>query len=316
MIVIRKLFSKESDGEKNKKTGKKKAILEVGAGAGLVLKAGKIGKSVTKLSGKALENSKLTAPDKDIVKKKLLKSAKEQGIKIVNDPQGENAMYTGDKLGTKVRSGIAKAAKFLKKGGQSDIAKDLIRQVENSAGMASGSDKAFKYLGKDAVILGKGNLAEADVLSHELGHAQYLRKGRSKSIVGKVAHKLMPVSKMSMGGLGAVGSAVNGFKSGQNSVKAKREGKKEGAWNKVRAIAVPAAMAAPLLIGEGKASLNGLRAMKKAGASKELMNQSRKRLLAAWGTYAGHAGKNVIVGAGARKIGKGYEKLKGEKENK
>ena len=46
------------------------------------------------------------------------------------------------------------------------------------------------------------------------------------------------------------------------------------------------------------------------------MNQSRKRLLAAWGTYAGHASKNVIVGAGARKIGKGYEKLKGEKENK
>lgn len=312
MIVIRKLFSKKDEGEK--KINKKKAAIEAGLGTAAIMKAGKIGSTVTKLSGKALLNTELTAPDKDIIKEKLVKSAKDQGIKIINDPTGQNAMYTGAKEGTVVRKGVAKLTKYLRKHDQGEVAKDILDKIKGGSEMATGSSKAFDNLGKDAVILGKGNLAEADVLAHEIGHAQYLRKGRSNSVVGKAAHKLMPLSKNSMSPLGSLAVAANGFKSGQKSVKSKREGKKESTWNKVRAVAVPVALAAPLLVGEGKASLNGLRAMKKAGASKELMKQSRKRLLGAWGTYAGHASKNVIVGAGARELGKGYENLKGRKE--
>lgn len=74
--------------------------------------------------------------------------------------------------------------------------------------------------------------------------------------------------------------------------------KKESTWNKVRA--------APLLVAEGKASLNGLKNMKKLGASKELIKESRKHLGAAWGTYAGQAAvKSIALGEGSRLAGKG-----------
>lgn len=46
--------------------------------------------------------------------------------------------------------------------------------------------------------------------------------------------------------------------------------------------------------------------MKKLGASKELMKESRKRLGAAWGTYAGKtAVKSIALGEGSRYVGKG-----------
>lgn len=309
MKLLRKLFSKKKESNKNSDSGVKNIAL----GTGLAVGSGVLGNEVIERSGNYLFNSKLTAKDKDIVKDKLLKSAKDQGIKVVNDPNGSNAVYVGSKEGSQARDLFAKGVKKLRKGGMSNKEiKDILGSVKESTNQSAGLDKMFDNLGKDTVILGKGNLSEADVLSHELGHAQYMKKGRSKSKLGKISHKLMPVSKLGTSPVGGVAAAINGFKSGQKSVKAKREGKKESTWNKIRAVAVPAALAAPLLIGEGKASLNGLRAMKKAGASKELMNQSKKRLLAAYGTYAGHASKNVVLGAAAREIGKGYEKLKGK----
>lgn len=313
MIIKRSLFSDTKSKKKSDKKGLSgEANIAIGVGT---LAAGDIAsKAITEKGAKALFDGKITAKDEEIVRKKLLESAKKQGIKVVEDPNGSNAAYTGSKAGKNIKDIVAKKAKELRKAGKDKEARELIRSIKEPVVLQTGSKKMFDNLGKDAVVLGKGELSKADVLSHELGHAQYMKKGRSKSVVGKVSHKLMPVSKIAAGPVGGIAAAVNGFKSGQKSVKAKREGKKESTWNKVRAVAVPAALAAPLLIGEGKASLNGLRAMKKAGASKELMKQSRKRLLGAWGTYAGHASKNVFVGAGAREIGKGYEKLKGEKK--
>ena len=53
-------------------------------------------------------------------------------------------------------------------------------------------------------------------------------------------------------------------------------------------------------VAEGKASLNGLKNMKKLGASKELIKESRKRLGAAWGTYAGRSLiNNIAAGEGS-----------------
>lgn len=153
--------------------------------------------------------------------------------------------------------------------------------------------------------MGKHN--DADVLAHEIGHSNYLRSGRSKSIIGKAAHKGYQASSIAtVSPIGHLGIAANGFHSGMKSAKLKAEGKKESTWNKVRAAAVPAALAAPLLVAEGKASLNGLKNMKKLGASKELMKESRKRLGAAWGTYAGQAAvKSIALGEGSRLAGKG-----------
>lgn len=295
----------------SKKDNNSGGIKNIASGVGLAVGSHVLGNEVHKRSEKYLLDSKLTTKDKDIIKDKLLKSAKDQGIKVINDPNGGNSAYVGANEGSKVRGLSARGVKMLRKAGISNREiKEYLGGIREGVKLKTGMDKIFDNFGKDVVILGEGNLSEADVLSHELGHAQYVKKGRSKSKLGKISHKLMPVSNMGTSPVGGVAAAINGFKSGQKSAKAKKEGKKESTWNKVRAVTVPAALAAPLLIGEGKASLNGLRAMKKAGASKELMSQSKKRFLAAYGTYAGHASKNVGIGAAAREVGKGYEKLK------
>ena len=54
--------------------------------------------------------------------------------------------------------------------------------------------------------------------------------------------------------------------------------------------------------------------MKKLGASKELLKQSRKDLGKAWGTYGGQALKGVAIGEGFRWIGKGIVKIKYSKD--
>jgi hypothetical protein len=125
------------------------------------------------------------------------------------------------------------------------------------------------------------------------------------------------ISGNAMGSVGQIGSFAHGLQAGYKKEKNKQEGKKTNKWDKIRSVAVPAALTAPLLIAEGKASLNGLKAMKKAGASKELMNQSRKKLGAAWSTYASDAVKMVGAGGAGDITGKGVAKLtKKDKDKK
>ena len=69
-------------------------------------------------------------------------------------------------------------------------------------------------------------------------------------------------------------------------------------------------MAAPLLIGEGAASVKGYKLLKKAGASKEALKVTRKSLRNAWGTYASMAASPVAVGEASRLVGKAVGKKK------
>lgn len=182
--------------------------------------------------------------------------------------------------------------------------------------LEGGTGGVLKHLGKDRVVLGDGPLSEADVLSHELGHSKYTAKGRSKNIIAKGAHKLMVPAKIASTNLGSGLSAIHGFHSGRKQVQKKNKGEKVSLWDKSKSIILPAAATAPLLVAEGSASLKGLRMMKKAGASKELMKQARKRLGAAWGTYAGQAYKPVVSGAVGNEAGKLYEKSVNKKDKK
>lgn len=246
----------------------------------------------------------MKAKDAGSIGKKLVDQVKKNGgPKIIEDPNFQNSAYVGTGAGKRVRNAIA----YLKKKSRSSGNKNYKKAADRIKDAVEGiyGSKVVDNLGKDSIVMGKHN--DADVLAHEIGHSNYLRSGRSKSIIGKAAHKGYQASSIAtVSPIGHLGIAANGFHSGMKSAKLKAEGKKESTWNKVRAAAVPAALAAPLLVAEGKASLNGLKNMKKLGASKELIKESRKRLGAAWGTYAGQAAvKSIALGEGSRLAGKG-----------
>ena len=313
MLIVRlKTFSNKKKENKEKVKG----AAMIAGGIGGVAGGSMLGDKITEKGADGLVYSELTAKDKDVVKDALLKKAKKQGIKVTESKELNNSVYTGSPAGKGVRKALAWGAKKLKKIEGGDSAKKFIDSVADGVEAQLGDKKVFQSLGKDRVILGHGNLADTDVLSHELGHAQYMKKGRSKSLIGKAAHKVMPVSALSVSEVGRAGALVHGVRTGIKNERKKQEGKKVGKWDKVKSVAVPAALAAPLLVAEGKASLNGLKAMKNAGASKELLKQSRKRLGSAWSTYAGQSLKTVAAGGGGELIGRGYAKLNKKKKDK
>ena len=302
MILPRIKYFAE-DGKKGHTAAKNTGL--IGVGVGIASSFGSVGNLISEECSNYLKNSSLKAKDADSIKKKLLDQAKKDGgPKIIDDFNFNNSAYTGGNSGKMARDLIAGLRKKARSTGNKRFEKAAEKLESRIKKKVGGNTKVFKNLGKDTVILGYNG--GVDALAHELGHSNYLRSGRSKSIIGKVAHKLMPISSPTTNKLGRVAIAANGFQSGLESAKLKAEGKKESTWNKVKAAAVPAALAAPLLVAEGKASLNGLKNMKKLGASKELMKESRKRLGAAWGTYAGKtAVKSIALGEGSRYVGKG-----------
>lgn len=257
----------------------------------------------------------MTAKDKEAVSKKLQEKAKRQGIRIIKDDEFGNSAYTGSKSGKTIKKGLAGIIRKVRKS-DPGAARKISETIHDNIEIGTGSKKVLGALGKDAVVLGRGSLADADVLSHELGHAQYMRSGRSGSVLGKAAHKTMAASKMAMSNVGVAGSFAHGIKAGYDNELRSKEGKKNHAINKVKSVALPAALVALVLVGEGKASLQGLKMMKKSGASKELINQSRKRLGAAYGTYLGHASKPVISGAAGELVGRGVAKNEGKKKER
>lgn len=60
----------------------------------------------------------------------------------------------------------------------------------------------------------------------------------------------------------------------------------------------------PTLIGEAGASLHGYNQLKRLGADKTIKKLAKKRLGAAFGTYALGAGTKLVSTLGARQLGK------------
>ena len=309
-IELRKLFSEKKIEKKEENIGAKKAAALLGGSAATGVSQGI---AVNELMS-SKHNKVLNSQNSKVVKDRLINEAKKQGTKIVEEPSFGNSAFLGSKSGKAYRKVTAAYAKRLRKKGVSneDISKNINSISESVAGP---NKKLWKNLGKDTIVM--GNVDGTDILSHELGHSKYMVKGRSKMGLGKLSHKVYEASSLSTTTpVGAITSAINGYKSGVKAQKLKAEGKKESAWNKHRAWAVPVAMAAPMLVAEAAASKKGLNLMKSHGANKELLKASKKRLGSAWGTYAGLSASNAAIGEFSRQVGKSKERKRQEKKSK
>lgn len=100
------------------------------------------------------------------------------------------------------------------------------------------------------------------VVAHELGHAE-IDDSRLGQLAQSPLGRSLPVT---VGGtFGAVAMSKGQLASGAGSIAA--------GW-------------APILAQEGLASIKGIRLLREAGATEEELTDAKKRLLAAWGTYA------------------------------
>ena len=297
MIILRQYtFSKKEnkDSEKDKKSSNRKA-LGAGLGIAVVTDVGRgLGQGILM---KKADEIRLSEEENSKLKSALKKQAKDQGTKIVEFPDLDDSMATeGGIMGRSFHKLLNKYPKL-----KEDLKK---------------SDPITEHIGTDTIILGKGKTSDADVLAHELGHTQFIHRKRSKNFIAKAAHEISGLSKLGTSNKANVLYAASGFKNGLKSAKAKAEGKKEKTWDKIKSVAVPALVSAPLLISEASASGKGLKMLKKAGASKESMKQAKKALGAALGVYALQAGGSIASGYAGRLIGKAVGKKKYKNKNK
>lgn len=301
MIILRQYtFSKKEnkDSEKDEKSSKRKA-LGVGLGVGIgVSDINRIGKKIGQGAlMKKVDEIRLSEEENSKLKSALKKQAKDQGTKIVEFPDLDNSMATeGGIIGRSVH-------KLLNK--YPELREDFKK-----------SDPITEHIGTDTIITGKGRNSDADVLAHELGHTQFAHRKRSKNFIAKAAHEISGLSKLGTSNKANVLYAASGFKNGLKSAKAKAEGKKEKTWDRIKSVAVPALVSAPLLITEASATGKGLKMLKNAGASKESMKQAKKALGAALGVYALQAGGSIASGYAGRLIGKAVGKKKYKNKNK
>lgn len=164
---------------------------------------------------------------------------------------------------------------------------------------------------------------EASTLAHELGHSKH-HGGRDGSKIGKLAHKLRNTKLAQLDKKlvdsagptfshlvrnGAPLSMAAGFASGYDSGKKLAKGEKDSVVNKTAYAALPVIHQAPKLVSEFEASRQGIKLLKKAGASKEFIKQSKKALGNAYGTYAASLATPVALGYLARQAGKVTGKL-------
>lgn len=247
------------------------------------------------------------------------------------------ALTSGGLLANDVAGKIVDGQRKSVRGESEKISRKLIKEAQDQGtsvyrtASAEGSyylnPDAVKYLRKKGIKVPAGKSGDyiatdprrADIVAHELGHSKHYA-GRSGSVIGKVAHKINkpsksvfmnPRSKWFPAGMAA--SYANGYDSGVRSAKAEKEGKKESAINKIRTPALSVGATSPVLISEFEASRQGLKAMKRAGASSKLLNDAKLRLAAAGGTYAAATGLNAGVGYFGRYQGKKSVK-KGKKK--
>lgn len=346
MIILRnKYFSEEKkkssdkdkdDDNKDKKEIVKDALL-ITAGGASILGANKIRTGIAKTAYKNLiKSDKKDTKDKEFTNLRLKGKARRLGINVVKDKDFDNSAYLGSPAA--VNSVKDKTPKEIEKLGRQN-------------GL---SRKSSKYLGTDSIVMGLGDGNPA-VLAHEMGHAAMSRKGRSKDILGKLAHtnrgtlaelpynlsnyrkgkalagidknnpnrtEIKKAEKIDKGLVRLkhqlnTGIALSGVRHGMKAAQKEEEGDTKGARKEARKGALRTSLImAPTLVVEGAASRKGLKYLRESGASKETMRNARRGLGHAYMTYASGFLKPVLISAGGTAIGYGVGKLKSKAEKK
>lgn len=274
-----------------------------------------IGNSLKKFIDSKTENIK----DNKELLEKLKREAKSQGITVLENVKGfRNSAYLGSSSARKLRNKIEKLYKEGKRTNNPKLIKKA-DELKNSLSYFYPKEVA-NNMGRDAIALGLGS-NNSSVLAHELGHAQHINK-RSGSFVGKIAHKWYTPSS-TMVDLAYNNKIVNGlfvgegFRRGKNSVSTDEEGNvKINKKKALKSALIGASISAPMLISEAAASRQGLKALKKLGASKELLKSARKDLRNAYGTYLGKSLKPVASEIGGHGLGVAYGIAREKDKNK
>lgn len=168
----------------------------------------------------------------------------------------------------------------------------------------------------DIVVLGPAgnNSAHLGTLSHELGHASSVKGNSVSNKVGRILHKGR-LGMLNIGdGLLDNAALLNSVRSGIHSARQERKGKKEGLLSKHSTWILPTLKHGIILGSEYDATRNGLKLLKKHGASDELIKRTAQAngITGALGTYAGRALKdisaNVLARQGSKILTKAYYK--------
>ena len=174
--------------------------------------------------------------------------------------------------------------------------------------------------------IGMAGIKDPGSLGHEAGHAYYEKqiagkiKGKGAADkIGKYSHKAyfkMGGTAGTFMGLSPLSGIASGAISGTRAAKKEAKGEKESKLNRHMAWALPVMVAAPGLVAEGMASRKGIRMLKESGASKKIINNAKKSLAGAWGTYGALTAANAGVGELSRGIAYKCTKKKLERNKK
>lgn len=194
---------------------------------------------------------------------------------------------------------------------ESDSYSTIIPKIYKHRNASSGYSPKFKY---GIINLDKSLKGDAGMLAHEMGHNYFmdpdLIKGeKSKDNVNKIGKFLHSgtFNKIQRKNLNV--GITAGLISGINKARLERKGKKEGIINKITPYAITGAISAGEIGGELAASVKGYKMLKELGASKKVLNDTKKDLGFALSTYIGN--RIITLGAtkGSKMIGDKAAKL-------
>ncbi len=274
--------------------------------AGGLLLAG--GALIHKRSKKKLDkifDSEISKEQKDHYDK-IKKEIQDRGVTVIDDipfSSVKNAAYASkDKKSEEIikrdRKKIEKQIKDYEERINKDYEKDP-QKKEKALNDLNVLKSCLKIGGKGGYIVDK-DLHRGDIMSHERGHEYYL-DGEGRKKIGGILHR---ADKSPILNMGIVDKSL-AFASGINS---SLDPENESAISKYGYLALPGLRAVSKVGSEAAASIRGYKQLKKSGASKETLKESKKALKNALGTYIGNSmidlGSSLAMRAWGKNIGK------------